>query len=108
MRRLKNKIRATIFFVCMVFSATSIHPNDQVIYMKDGRVITAEIISQTAFKMVIKLPDGSTKEISKQDIKRVAFKEIKAPGPKDKTPVGPPTPTPEEIAKQQEEDSKKH
>ncbi|TGL34716.1 hypothetical protein EHQ52_09475 [Leptospira koniambonensis] len=107
MRRLKNKIRAAIFFGCMVFSLTSVHSNDQVIYMKDGRVITAEIVSQTAFKMVIKLPDGSTKEISKQDIKRVAFKEAKTPEPKDKTPVGPPTPTPEEITKQQEEDSKK-
>lgn len=107
MRRLKNNIKAAIFFGCMIFSLTSIHANDQVIYMKDGRVITAEIVSQTAFKMVIKLPDGSTKEISKQDIRRVAFKEAKTPEPKDKTPVGPPTPTPEEIAKQQEEDSKK-
>ncbi|PJZ78456.1 LA_0442/LA_0875 N-terminal domain-containing protein [Leptospira neocaledonica] len=106
MRRLKNKIRAAIFFGCMIFSLTSIHPNDQVIYMKDGRVITAEIISQTAFKMVIKLPDGSTKEIAKQDIKRVAFKEAKTPEPKDKTPAEPPAPSPEEIAKQ-EEDSKK-
>lgn len=106
MRRLKNKLRAAIFFGYVIFSFTSLHANDQVIYMKDGRVITAEIISQTAFKMVIKLPDGSTKEISKQDIKRVAFKEAKTPEPKDKTPVGPPTPTPEEIAKQ-EEDSKK-
>ncbi|PJZ50880.1 LA_0442/LA_0875 N-terminal domain-containing protein [Leptospira saintgironsiae] len=107
MRRLKNNIKAAIFFGCMIFSLTSVHANDQVIYMKDGRVINAEIISQTAFKMVIKLPDGSTKEISKQDIKRVAFKEAKTPEPKDKTPVGPPTLTPEEIAKQQEEDSKK-
>ncbi|EMK00602.1 MULTISPECIES: LA_0442/LA_0875 N-terminal domain-containing protein [unclassified Leptospira] len=107
MRRLKNKVRAAIFFGCMIFSLTSVHPNDQVIYMKDGRVITAEIVSQTAFKVVIKLPDGSTKEISKQDIKRVAFKEAKTPEPKDKTPVGPPTPAPEEVVKQQEEESKK-
>ncbi|MGJ4745341.1 LA_0442/LA_0875 N-terminal domain-containing protein [Leptospira sp. SA-E8] len=107
MRRLKNIIRAAIFFGCMIFSLTSVHPNDQVIYMRDGKVITGEIVSQTAYKMIVKLPDGSTKEISKQDIKRVAFKEAKTPEPKDKTPVGPPTPTPEEIAKQQEEDSKK-
>ncbi|TGK37690.1 hypothetical protein EHO65_14340 [Leptospira andrefontaineae] len=107
MRRLKNKIRAAIFFGCMILALTSVHPNDQVIYMKDGRVITAEIVSQTAFDMVIKLQDGSTKKISKQDVKRVAFKEAKTPEPKDKTPAEPPTPTPEEIAKQQEEDSKK-
>ncbi|TGL63388.1 LA_0442/LA_0875 N-terminal domain-containing protein [Leptospira sarikeiensis] len=106
MQKVKNEFQTILVFGLLLFFVTSLYSNEQVIYLKDGKVLTAEIISQTAFKMVVKLSDGTTREISKQDIKKVAFKEVKTPDQKDKNPVVPPTPTPEELA-QKEEEAKK-
>ncbi|TGK07499.1 hypothetical protein EHO59_05195 [Leptospira semungkisensis] len=110
MQQIQMKIRVLLCVGFVIFSASPLFPNDQVIYLKDGKVLTGEIINQTAVKLTVRLPDGTIREISKLEVRRVAFREAgKLPETKDKTATPPITPvlTPEQIAQQQQEDLKK-
>ncbi len=105
--RMFSKIIKLLFTsLLIVFSFSSLYSNDQVVYLRDGKTLTGEIISQTATKILLKLPDGTTKEIQKQDIRRVAFKGAKPVEVKDNTPIVP-VPDPAIEAQKKEEDAKK-
>lgn len=97
-------ISLSLFAILFLFFSVSLFANDQVVYLRDGKTLTGEIVSQTATKIVLKLPDGSMKEIQKLDIKRVAFKgaPVKPQDPIKETPPGPDPAIAEQQKKEEE------
>lgn len=102
-----KKIQLLLSILLAMTISISLLANDQIVYMRDGRTLVGEIVSQTATKIVLKLQDGTVKEIQKQEIRRVAFKGAPVKPPENKDT--PPTTTAPDIteAQKKEEESKK-
>ncbi|MGJ4745015.1 LA_0442/LA_0875 N-terminal domain-containing protein [Leptospira sp. SA-E8] len=94
-------IRFLLSFVCLLLPFSSLFAEMKTIYLRNGQVIRAEILQQTATSVLIKTSEGKTIQLNKSDINTVSFNEP-AKLPEEKKPVQAeqiPTPPPVEAPK---------
>ncbi|TGK07498.1 hypothetical protein EHO59_05190 [Leptospira semungkisensis] len=65
------------FFLLFLFFATSTFAEDQSVYMKNGKIIKAEVVQQNSTQVFLRLKDGTIREVSKSDIRKISFKKTK-------------------------------
>ncbi|TGK01320.1 hypothetical protein EHQ53_08555 [Leptospira langatensis] len=101
--------RISSLLLLLLFLARSAFAEDQSVYMKNGKIIHAEVVQQNSTKIFLRFQDGTIREINKSDIKKIRFKvtkpeKVAKPKEKEKKPIPvlkkkPERPPVKEIAK---------
>ncbi|MGJ4786735.1 LA_0442/LA_0875 N-terminal domain-containing protein [Leptospira koniambonensis] len=90
--------RFLLLFTFLLTPVVSLFAEMKTIYLKNGQVIRAEILQQTAASMTIKTADGKTIQLNKSEINTVSFNEPTKVQQEEKKPVqAEQTPTPQII-----------
>lgn len=88
--------RSPLLFAFLLIPVVSLFAEMKTIYLKNGQVIRAEILQQTATSMLIKTAEGKTIQLNKSEINTVSFNEpIKLPQEEKKPVQAEQTPIPQ-------------
>ncbi|TGJ99554.1 hypothetical protein EHO59_17055 [Leptospira semungkisensis] len=90
------KIRSILIFLCTLFFVFVTNLEAKTVFLRDGKVLEGEIITQTATYIDLELPNSEVLRIQKKSILKISFG--KSDPPKPKVIVG----QKEEIPKEQD------
>ncbi|PJZ78457.1 LA_0442/LA_0875 N-terminal domain-containing protein [Leptospira neocaledonica] len=93
-------MKSKILFLFLLFLPVILFAEPQTVYLRNGQVLHGDVTNQTATHIDIKLQNGETRRIQKENIQRIAYREPQKEDPK-KTEL-PVTPTDTQGPKKQE------
>ncbi|PJZ26724.1 hypothetical protein CH352_04105 [Leptospira hartskeerlii] len=80
-------VRFLLPFATLMIPVVSLFAEMKTIYLKNGQVIRAEILQQTATSILIKTTEGKTLQLNKSEINTVSFNEPTKLPQEEKKPV---------------------
>ncbi|WP_367898002.1 hypothetical protein AB3N61_15270 [Leptospira sp. WS58.C1] len=80
-------MKSKFLFLFLLFLPVVLFAEAQAVYLRSGQILHGDVVNQTATYIDLKLQNGETKRIQKENILRISYREPQKEEPKKTEPV---------------------